>query len=53
MESKVTSTSAWREVRIDLSQYAGKKVKLRLENAANGWSNEFAHWADIKIVATK
>jgi putative membrane-bound dehydrogenase-like protein len=53
LETKITPAGAWREIRIDLSRYAGKKVKLRLENAANGGSNEFGHWADVKIVATK
>jgi putative membrane-bound dehydrogenase-like protein len=39
----------WTQVRVDLSPFAGRKVALRLENRANGWSWEFAYWSDLKI----
>jgi len=39
----------WRTVSVDLKPFAGRKVSLRLENAANDWSWEFGYWADLKI----
>jgi len=36
-------------VTVDLTPLAGQKVTLRLENAATGWSWEFAHWAGIEV----
>jgi len=40
---------AWHPVTVDLTPLAGQKVTLRLENAATGWSFEFAHWAGIEV----
>jgi putative membrane-bound dehydrogenase-like protein len=40
----------WADLEIDLSAYAGKKVKLELENRANDWNNEWAYWNEIKLV---
>jgi len=39
----------WKQIRVDLSSYAGKTVKLRLENAANDWNYEFGFWSDVQI----
>jgi putative heme-binding domain-containing protein len=39
----------WKHVNIDLSQFAGKKVALRLENRANDWSWEFGYWHDVQL----
>ena len=39
----------WKEVSWDLTKYKGKKVVLRLENRASGWSNEFSYWQDLRI----
>lgn len=41
--------SGWKAVKVDLSAWAGKTAALRLENAASGWSWEFAYWADLEI----
>jgi len=41
----------WADLEIDLAAYAGKRVKLELENRANDWSNEWAYWNEIKLVA--
>lgn len=41
--------SGWRRVRADLSPWAGKKVAVRLENAATGWAWEFGYWSDIEV----
>lgn len=39
----------WKTVTVDLSAYAGKEVKLRLEGAATGWNWEFGYWGEIKV----
>ncbi len=39
----------WKPVSVDLTPFAGKKVTLRLENAANGWSWEFGYWSAIEL----
>ncbi len=41
----------WKAVEIDLSRFAARRVVLRLENAANNGSQEFAYWADLRIDA--
>lgn len=42
--------SEWLDLEIDLSKFAGKPVKLILENRANDWKNEFGYWGSIKMV---
>ncbi len=39
----------WKEVQVDLSNFAGKKVVLRLENSANDWAWEFGYWHQITL----
>ena len=39
----------WKQIRVDLSPYAGKKVALRLENCANDWAWEFGYWSQIEL----
>lgn len=39
----------WKNVTLDLSQFGGRVVVLRLENAANNWSFEFGYWAELRI----
>ncbi len=41
----------WLEFDLDLSEYAGKKIPLVLENKANDWRNEFGYWGSIKVVS--
>lgn len=40
----------WLNVAVDLSPFAGKTVKLTLENKANNWANEWAYWNKVEIV---
>jgi hypothetical protein len=42
----------WKTIQIDLSSFAGKKIILRLENAANDWNWEFAYWNDIRLTSS-
>jgi putative membrane-bound dehydrogenase-like protein len=39
----------WKTVTVDLSPFAGKKIALRLENAANNWDWEFGYWQDVRL----
>ena len=43
------SEPRWRQVRLDLSQFAGRLIVLRLENGATNWDSEFGYWADLKL----
>jgi hypothetical protein len=55
VEQKVIrSADRWQDVVVDLSPYAGKTVKLRLENASGGaspWAWEAGCWARAEIRA--
>lgn len=51
----IKSPGKWEEVTIDLAPYAGKKVTLRLENAAGGannWSWEAGYWQAVAITGS-
>jgi hypothetical protein len=39
----------WQEVKLNLNALAGRRVVLRLENAANNWLWEFGYWADLTL----
>jgi putative membrane-bound dehydrogenase-like protein len=45
-----TVTNEWADLEIDLKEFGGKRVKLELENRANGWSNEWAYWNEVALV---
>jgi putative membrane-bound dehydrogenase-like protein len=49
--SAETVTDEWLEVVVDLSRFAGKKIRLRIENRANNWRNEWAYWHEVKVVS--
>ena len=44
-----TTAGGWETVRVDLSGFAGKQVKLELVNQADGWSWEAGYWAEIAV----
>jgi hypothetical protein len=46
-----TTESGWLDIKIDLSEYAGKTVNIELINQPTGWQFEGAHWAQISIVS--
>ncbi len=50
---KATCTAGWMEVRVDLSDFAGKTVKLELLNQPTGWRHEAAYWARIALEGTR
>ena len=41
--------SGWRQRSVDLTPYAGKTIKLRLEDFPNDWSWEHAYWSDFEL----
>jgi hypothetical protein len=48
--SKDTAKDGWLEVEVDLSEYAGKKLRLELLNQPTGWNNEAGYWSKIELV---
>ncbi len=44
-----TSTDGWRDVRIDLTPWAGQSVKVEMLNQASGWYYEFGYWGRIDV----
>ena len=49
--SAKTVKDEWLDVTVDLSQYAGTQIQLRIENRANDWRNEWAYWHAVKVVS--
>ena len=49
--SKETAPDGWMQTEIDLSDFAGKEVKLELINQPTGWKNEAGYWAEISLVS--
>jgi putative membrane-bound dehydrogenase-like protein len=39
----------WKQVAVDLSAFAGRKVDLRLENCANDLQWDYAYWGDLRL----
>ena len=48
-----SSVRPWNEVELDLTRYAGRRIVLRLENAATDWNWEFGYWADLELLFTE
>jgi putative membrane-bound dehydrogenase-like protein len=46
-----TVTNEWADLKIDLSKYAGKKIKLAIENKPSDWQNEWAYWNRVLVVS--
>jgi len=40
----------WLDVSVDLTEFAGRRVSLALENRANDWHNEWAYWNNLELV---
>ncbi|MBN2270514.1 MAG: ADP-ribosylglycohydrolase family protein [Sedimentisphaerales bacterium] len=40
----------WTDIEVDLSQYAGREVKLELINQPSEWKFEAGYWAKIELV---
>jgi hypothetical protein len=46
------SGARWKDISVDLTPFAGRKVMLRLENAANDRGWEFGYWSDLELKFT-
>ncbi|HUT45785.1 MAG TPA: ADP-ribosylglycohydrolase family protein [Sedimentisphaerales bacterium] len=49
--SKQTAPEGWMQTKVDLSDFAGKEVKLELINQPTGWKNEAGYWAEISLIS--
>ncbi|MEM6689373.1 MAG: PVC-type heme-binding CxxCH protein [Planctomycetota bacterium] len=51
VSSETVGKDEWMNVAVDLSEFAGRQIKLSIENRANNWHNEWAYWNQIKVVS--
>lgn len=51
VSSKSVGDDEWMEVSVDLTPYAGKKIRLSIENHPNNWMNEWAYWNKVVIIS--
>ncbi len=49
--SQTVGDNEWLDVTVDLSEFAGRKIRLTIENRANNWANEWAYWNKVEIVS--
>ncbi|OHB84446.1 MAG: hypothetical protein A2Z38_03635 [Planctomycetes bacterium RBG_19FT_COMBO_48_8] len=49
VSKQTTGRDIWMQAKVDLSDYAGKEVKLELINEPTGWKNEAGYWAEISL----
>ena len=48
---KDTVVNGWRDVEIDLTEFAGRTIDIQLLNAPTGWRYEHGYWDMIKLVS--
>jgi len=48
---KQTAPQGWAHIEADLSDLAGKKIKLELINQPTGWTFEAGYWARIELTS--
>lgn len=51
VSSKSVGNDEWMDVSVDLTPYAGKKIRLSIENHPNNWMNEWAYWNKVAIIS--
>ncbi len=44
-----SSGEGWKQVRVDLTPYGGRKVALRLENCVHTSSSAFGYWSGLEV----
>jgi len=44
------NSSAWQDIKVDLTPFAGQSVPVRLENYAYDLTNDFAYWDRIEVL---
>lgn len=53
VRQEVTAESCpdgWATVKVDLSKFAGREIKVELFNTATGWSYEFGYWGGLRWI---
>ncbi|MEM9367106.1 MAG: PVC-type heme-binding CxxCH protein [Planctomycetota bacterium] len=50
VSAETVGADEWLDLSVDLSPFAGRRIKLSIENRANNWRNEWAYWNQVKIV---
>lgn len=50
VSSKTVGENEWLDVSVDLTEFAGQRIQLKVENRANDWHNEWAYWNRIEII---
>jgi len=51
VSSKSVSDNEWLDITVDLTEFAGHRIRLSIENRANDWHNEWAYWNNVTIVS--
>ena len=51
VSSKSVGDDEWMELSVDLTPYAGTKIRLSIENHPNNWMNEWAYWNKVAIIS--
>ncbi len=51
VSSKTVSKDEWLDVTVDLSRFAGRRIRLSIENFPNDWRNEWAYWNRVVVVS--
>jgi len=51
VSKQTTGRDVWMQAEVDLSDFAGKEVELKLINQPTGWKFEAGYWAEISLVS--
>jgi hypothetical protein len=51
VSEQTTGRDLWMQAEVDLSDYAGKEIKLELINQPTGWKFEAGYWAEISLLS--
>ncbi len=46
---RIDDQVVWSDIEVDVTEYAGQKVRLELQNRANDWSYEFGYWNAVEF----
>ena len=49
--SRSVSEDEWLDVTVDLTRFAGRRIRLSIENRPNDWRNEWAYWNRVSLVS--
>jgi len=49
--SRSVSDDEWLDVTVDLTRFAGRRIRLTIENRPNDWHNEWAYWNQVSVIS--